>query len=179
MSDLQKEMLTLSSSMSVTPNMFFIKCNHAASDSRLKSHVSALSTHLPACICHVAPRVRPAVVINCVVLDRFLKIIPAVKAWVWGPTLWHPPSSAMFKQTDERQRVHLLKRRGGDFVGAYSAHRISLFSRRPSSRHFYSRCALQQPNGADVPFAVARGGDYDCHKTALARSLWCICGEKQ
>lgn len=68
--------------MSVTAertDLFFIKYNHAASDSRLKSHVSALSTHLPACICHVASCVRPAVVINRVALHRFLKIIPAVK----------------------------------------------------------------------------------------------------
>lgn len=61
--------------------------------------------------------------------------------------------------------------------------RTSLFSRRPSSRHFYltARCAPQQPIGADVPMqppgrvitTVIK------KKKALTPSPWCITVGKQ
>lgn len=103
---------------------------------------------LPTCICHARPLVRPTVVINCAVLVQIYWRIDVCGAH--APTPRRP--AAVKRNGRDADRVSSHAGAAG-FVGAYSAHWTSLFSRRPSSRHFYvtTRCAPQQPTGDDVP----------------------------
>lgn len=126
---------------------------------------------LPTCICHDEPLVRPAVVINCAALRRFTMIVPAVKEWVCGLALHHPPWSAMVKQIDERQSMHTLWNSG---VCRCLFGTLNLFVLPPTfiqTLLFDNEVCPATAHWSWCPYAAARGGDYDCHKTALAISL--------
>lgn len=146
----------------------------------MQRFLRAPSVALPTRICHAEPLARPTVVINCVVLHRFTTIGPAVREGVCGPAPRHPPCCV--RRLNKQARGGACTRWSGEGFRrcSFHTHWTSLFSRRPSSRHFYltTRCAPQQPIGADVPMQQPGVVIMTVIKTALAPSPPCIRGGK-
>lgn len=152
---------------------FLIKHHLDVCNSHIICSFCAPSMHLPTCICHDEPLVLLTIVINCVVPYRFTVIVPAVRDWVCR----HQPWCAMVKQIDKRQSMHVLR-----WACRCLFRTLNLFVLPPTfiqTLLFDNEVCPTTFDRSWCPHAAARGGDYDCHKTALAPSPLSIRWEKQ